>query len=129
MDNIEIGGRLKQAREKRNMTQEELGKLLGLNKSTIQRYESGQVKKIKLPVLENIAEILGVNPSWLILKTDNPTPIKSDVPLTSDEIKLLAYFRSFNEEGQEKLLDTASDMAQLDRYKKGGEYSSLEKEA
>lgn len=72
MDNIEIGKRIKHARESRNMSQEELGNQLGLNKSSIQRYESGQVQRIKLPILENMAKILNVNPSWLVLKSENP---------------------------------------------------------
>lgn len=71
-DNIEIGRRIKSAREEKGMTQEELGKILGLNKSSIQRYETGKIQKIKLPILENIAFILDVNPSWLALKTDDP---------------------------------------------------------
>lgn len=70
--NIEIGHRIKTAREKKGMTQEELGNILGLNKSSIQRYETGKIQKIKLPILENIAFILDVNPSWLALKTDDP---------------------------------------------------------
>lgn len=74
MDNTKIGIRIKQARENKNMSQEELGGQLGLNKSTIQRYESGQVQRIKLPILENMAKILNVNPSWLILKSDDPEP-------------------------------------------------------
>lgn len=74
MDNIEIGARIKQARESKNMSQEELGTQLGLNKSSIQRYESGQVQRIKLPILENMAKILGVNPNWLILKSNDPKP-------------------------------------------------------
>lgn len=73
MDNIEIGKRIRQAREKLFLSQEDLGRPLGLNKSTIQRYESGKVQRIKLPILENIAKILNVNPSWIILKTDDPT--------------------------------------------------------
>jgi transcriptional regulator with XRE-family HTH domain len=72
-ENIRIGKRIKAARERNNLTQEELGKKLGLNKSSIQRYETGKIQKIKLPILENIAFILGVNPSWLALKTDDPT--------------------------------------------------------
>lgn len=71
-DNIKIGNRIKTAREANKMTQEELGKILGLNKSSIQRYEAGKIQKIKLPILENIAFILHVNPSWLALKTDDP---------------------------------------------------------
>ena len=68
--NIEIGKRIKQRREELGMTQEELGKELGLNKSTIQRYETGKIAKIKLPVIHAIAKQLRVNPEWLVLKTD-----------------------------------------------------------
>lgn len=74
MDNIKIGIRIKEAREEKKMSQEDLGNQLGLNKSTIQRYESGQVQRIKLPILENMAKILDVNPNWLILKSDDPKP-------------------------------------------------------
>lgn len=69
---MEIGNRIRDSREKRGLTQEELGLFLGLNKSTIQRYETGKISRIKLPVLEAMAEELGVNPEYLALKTDDP---------------------------------------------------------
>lgn len=68
--NKEIGVRIRQRRTELNMTQEELGNKLGLNKSTIQRYESGSIASIKLPVLQSIAKQLNVNPDWLALKTN-----------------------------------------------------------
>lgn len=67
--NKEIGKRIKQRRIELNMTQEELGNKLKLNKSTIQRYESGVISSIKLPVLQAIAQQLDVSPDWLALKT------------------------------------------------------------
>ena len=73
MDNyeaIEIGKRIHDKRIELHITQEELGAAVGMNKSTVQRYETGQVKKIKLPVLEAIAKHLGVNPAWLAGKSD-----------------------------------------------------------
>ena len=42
MNTVEIGNRIKTAREEKGLTQEELGIRLGLNKSTIQRYEAGE---------------------------------------------------------------------------------------
>lgn len=70
-DNIEIGKRIKSCREEMGLTQAELGATLGLNKSTIQRYESGKVSRIKLPILESIADELGVNPEYLALESDD----------------------------------------------------------
>lgn len=87
---IEVGKRIKEAREANDLTQEQLGKELGMNKSTIQRYETGQVSKIKLPVLESIAKALNVNPDWLVLKSDdmnvpNHSFIKNIIPIPNSK--------------------------------------------
>ena len=70
---IKIGRRIKERREELGLTQEQLGNKLWLNKSTIQRYENGKIKTIKLPVIQSIAESLSVNPDWIIGKTDIKT--------------------------------------------------------
>lgn len=69
-NNKKIGERIKQVREEKGLTLEELAKQLGLNKSTIQRYESAKIEKIKLPIIEAIAQQLDVNPEWLSDKTE-----------------------------------------------------------
>lgn len=71
-----IGYRIKQARDDADLTLEHLAAALELHKSTVQRYESGQVKKIKLPILESMAKLLNVNPDWLACKTDVKTEYK-----------------------------------------------------
>ena len=47
-----IGNRIKSLRQKRGMTQQELGEILGVHKAAIQKYESGKVglsvEKIKI---------------------------------------------------------------------------------
>lgn len=67
----EIGKRIKERREILGLTQEELGAKLWLNKSTIQRYESGKVVKIKIPIISALSKALGVNPRWLLGQTDD----------------------------------------------------------
>ena len=73
-----IGQRIKERREELGLTQEHLGAKLGLDKSTIQRYETGQVKKIKIPILQVMAKELAVHPNWLALKTDDKLYIVSE---------------------------------------------------
>lgn len=68
-----LAKRIKLKREELGYTQEDLAKSLGMNKSTIQRYENGNIKKIKLPVVDAIAQTLKVNPSWLVGKTNEET--------------------------------------------------------
>jgi transcriptional regulator with XRE-family HTH domain len=69
-----IGRRIRECREDKGMTQEELGRKLGYNKSTIQRYETGLISSLKIPVLHAIANALNVNPDYLALKSDDKTP-------------------------------------------------------
>ncbi len=70
MKSIEAGKRIKQRREELGLTQGQLGNMLGFNKSTIQRYETGKIVCFKQPVLQAFAKALNVNPDWLAFKSD-----------------------------------------------------------
>lgn len=61
-----IGNKIKSARIAKGMTQEELGKHLGLQKSAIAKYESGRVVNIKRSTLKKISDILDIRASELI---------------------------------------------------------------
>ena len=65
----ETGKRIKARRKELKISAAVLAEQLGLSKATIHRYESGDIKNIKMPVLESMAEILKVNPLWLIGKS------------------------------------------------------------
>lgn len=74
MTNIEIGNRIAERRSQLGLTMDDVAQKIGVAKSTIQRYEKGQIQKIKLPVIESIAAALSVNPDWIIGNTDDPKP-------------------------------------------------------
>ena len=67
-----IGQRIEQRRKELGLTLQEVSSKVGVTASTIQRYEKGRFDKIKLPVIEAIAEALNVNPEWLTGHTDAP---------------------------------------------------------
>lgn len=69
MDKYILGNRIKQRRTQLHMTQGDIAKSVGVAISTVQRYEAGNIEKIKLPVVEAIARALKVNPEWLIGKS------------------------------------------------------------
>jgi len=71
MKNVEIGKRIQQQRKALNISVVDVAAYTGLSKATIHRYENGEIKDIKLPVLETIATMLNVNPAWLIGKSDS----------------------------------------------------------
>lgn len=81
MDKIifeKVGKRLKQARELRHITLEDAGKKVDVHKSTVLRWENGETEKIKLPVIEILANYYNVNPVWLM---------GYDVPMERQEIE------------------------------------------
>jgi len=62
----EIGRRIRECREKRGYTLDDIGRALDMNRSTISRYEKGYTERIKLPVIQRLAEVLDTTPSYLI---------------------------------------------------------------
>lgn len=72
-----VGNRLYNARINSGYTLEFVGSKIGVHKSTISRWEKGETEKIKLPIIESLAKIYNVNPSWLAGINDNPTIQKS----------------------------------------------------
>lgn len=95
MDNIEIGKRIKQTREEKNMSLQDVAELTGVARSTVQRYEAGRIDKIKLPVIESIGRSLGVRPDWLIGKTNNKFPEAKKTP------DIIIYYNNLNSNGKE----------------------------
>ena len=65
---MNIGEKIRQARISKGMTQEELGKALGVQNSAIAKYEKGRVVNIKRSTLKKISDILGISPSELIFE-------------------------------------------------------------
>lgn len=86
MNNKLMGERMKSRRESLGLTLEDVALRVNLNKSTIQRYESGKIENPKLPVVESIAKCLSVVPEWLVCKTDDmhPTMYAMEVPVSGD---------------------------------------------
>lgn len=67
---MDLGDKIREARLAKGMTQEELGDLLGLQKSAIAKYENGRVINIKRSTLKKLSDILGLRPSELIFEEE-----------------------------------------------------------
>ena len=61
-----VGAKIKLARERLGMTQEELGKRIGVQSSAIAKYEKGRVTNIRQDRIKALADALGLRPSALI---------------------------------------------------------------
>ena len=106
MDMALFAKRLKEARNARNISAKELAEHLGINKSTIHRYETGELKGIKQPTIQAIAEYLQVNPDYLIGTSDSMYAVKeAKADITDEEKMLLELFRRVPEENQQMVLN------------------------
>lgn len=66
-----IAQRLKYLRKSKNLTLEEVGKHIGVGKSTIQKYENGIIGNIPSDKIEALAEILETTPAYIMGWTDS----------------------------------------------------------
>lgn len=80
-----MGDRIKQLRKEHKMTQEDLGKIIGVQKAAIQKYEKGTVKNIKRASLIKLAEALETTPEY-ILGWDAP---KNAEPFDTSGLKMI----------------------------------------
>lgn len=67
----EIGARLKRRRTELGLSLDEVANSVGVDKSTIMRYEAGKILRPKLPVLESVARTLNVRIQWLLGSSDD----------------------------------------------------------
>lgn len=61
-----IGDRIKSRRMHLKMSADELAKRLGKDRSTIYRYEKGDIENLPLDILEPIAKALNTTPQYLM---------------------------------------------------------------
>lgn len=98
-----IGSRIKTAREKSGISQEQLGKMCNTTKQTIFKYESGIVTNIPMDRIETIARALCVDPCYLMgwerCQRATPTPPPAN-DLTPDEADLVHKYRALDYGGK-----------------------------
>lgn len=61
----QVGERVRERRTELNLTMPELGRRIGVNKSTIQRYEADGVNPTRSMIINGLAEALLTTPEWL----------------------------------------------------------------
>ena len=90
-----IGRRLKEARERAGLTQEELGKLIGVTGSAITNYEK-ETSHPKEPVMYALFEALNVDPNYLFQDCVNIKEKKktSDTKQSASEEKEIELYNT-----------------------------------
>ena len=118
-----VGGTIRSARQQKGLSMEELGKLVGVQKGTIGKWESGATQKIAPDKLEKLSQVLGIPIAQIA-----ETKYKSDQAFKNrvekreaakgtvyqewgqNALDLMETFSNLTLKGQEKLLEYAQDL-------------------
>lgn len=63
---MDLGEKIKELREKNDMTLEELGDRVGVGKSTVRKWETGEIANMRRDKIALVAHALNVSPSFLM---------------------------------------------------------------
>lgn len=74
-----MGERIRKLRKSKGLTQEELGKYIGVKKSAIMKYEKGEVKNMKRSSIEILSNLFNVSPSYLMCLDVDPSIKESKI--------------------------------------------------
>lgn len=99
---MSIGSKIKQRRQEMSISVDELAQKLNVSRTTIYRYEKGEISKMPTETLEKIARTLNTTPAYFMGWNDNPE-IKSNI---------LSIYNQLEQPRQEKVVDFAQE--QLD---------------
>ncbi|MBE7011165.1 MAG: helix-turn-helix transcriptional regulator [Ruminococcaceae bacterium] len=86
-----MGEILKELRLERGLTQEEVGKIIGVQKAAIQKYEKGEVENMKQSSIKKLSKFYGVTTDYLlgIEKADEQLEEYLEMLKSRSELKML----------------------------------------
>ena len=119
---MNIGERIKYLRLLADMSQEELGNRIGVQRAAINKYEKGGVTNIPITTIEKIAKVFDVSPTYLV-GWDNVeiNPLSAEVKVLqgvkkyygSDTVDLIEIYVELNPAGRKRVFQYAEDMGLL----------------
>lgn len=74
-----MGERIKRLRQLKGITQEDLAKIVGLQRGAIAKYEIGIVENMKQTTIKKMADYFGVKPSYLMCLEDKTDELGNPV--------------------------------------------------
>jgi len=108
------GNVIKFLRKKHNLTQKELGDILGVEKSAIQKYEKGVITNLKINTLKKLCEHFGVQP-WIFVQPEtipaNEIEDTLDIYTLADFERLRDAINILNPTGRQKIFEYIIDIS------------------
>jgi transcriptional regulator with XRE-family HTH domain len=111
---MDIGKKIRDARLAKGLTQEELGNLIGLQKSAIAKYENGRVVNIKRSTLQKLAKALGLRGSDLVIESEPKeyAELSAKVLLDEELMASIELYYTLSSDKQKMIRDLIRGMAE-----------------
>lgn len=112
----DIVKRIKNRRSELMLSYQDLADKTGLNKSTLQRYETGTIKNMPLDKLEVLANALEISPAYLMGWQDTESANNTKHSNSILEKKLLSDFNKLNDIGKNKACERVYELTLIQQY-------------
>lgn len=89
---MSVGKLIYKRRSELGLTLEEVGNLVGVSKSTVKKWESGNISNMRRDKIALLADALKISPIDLIVEKGN-TSVSNSFTLTEHEQNLVAAYR------------------------------------
>lgn len=118
------GTKIKYLRQISNMSQEELGRRVGVQRAAINKYEKDRVTNIPISTIEKIAKVFEVSPTYIVGWNDaHANELSAEVKVLqgvkryygSDVVDIMEDYLALSPEGKERLRDYLADLWKLYR--------------
>lgn len=117
---MSIGQRIRNSRLQQGLSIDDLAHRLGKNRTTIYRYENGDIENLPLGILDSLADALNTTPAYLMgwETKDNTTSIKYENTISNDSVDITKWFdeiggNMLNEEECQKVIEYAKFLLSL----------------
>lgn len=123
---IDIGTRIKDLRKLAGLSQEELGRRVGVQRAAINKYEKGTVTNIPIHTIEQMAIIFDVSPTYLVgwdgsegnqLAIETKIVQGVDRLFGKDTLMVLELFVELNPSNKKKALEYLQDLSIINDYR------------
>ena len=109
---MELYEKIKARRLELGLTLEDVGNIVGVGKSTVRKWETGNIADMKRDKIALLSKALKVSPLFIMgIDDEKPQPTISE-----NESKLLINYNKLNDIGKKKLLEYSEDLAGNTKY-------------
>ena len=114
------GTQIKYLRLLHKMSQEELGKRVGVQRAAINKYEKGTVENIPIKTIEKIANVFDVSPTYIVgWDTLEVNPLSAEVKILQgvkkyygdQTVELIELYVHLTPIGKKRVIQYAEDMS------------------